>query len=317
MLLLSLAFLFAVLAYVFSLYRAPVEAVGYALTLSVLPIIIIEVFRYFQYKRKLRALEQLLSGLDEHSLELPETGNAIEQAYQRLTLEIDRRRKAAITKLDRANSERMDYYTLWAHQIKTPIAAMRLLLQATGETDLSQLKAQLFHIEQYVELAMGYQKMECGLTDLVLRQYPLDDVIRQALKKNARLFSLKKLTLHYEPTGITVLTDERWLCFVIEQILSNAIKYTNKGGIRIEKSGVSTLMIQDTGIGIEPSDLPRICEKGYTGYNGRADHKSTGIGLYLCKRIMDKLGHGLRFESEVDRGTSVYLLLSRRSMTLE
>ncbi len=133
------------------------------------------------------------------------------------------------------------------------------------------------------------------------------------------MFILKKIRLNYEPLCHKVLTDEKWLVFVVEQILSNSLKYTKKGSISIyltEHKGKTMLVIEDTGIGISPEDLPRVFEKGFTGYNGRADKKSTGIGLYLCKKIMDKLQHGIEIESRIDQGTKVYLYLEREKGNL-
>lgn len=152
--------------------------------------------------------------------------------------------------------------------------------------------------------------------DFVFGTYELDDIIRQAVKKYSQIFILNKIKLNYEPVGETVLTDEKWLTFVIEQLLSNALKYTREGSISIYTQKVSEeeecLVIEDTGIGILPEDLPRVFEKGFTGYNGRENKKSTGIGLYLCKTIMDKLRHGIWLESEVGKGTKAYIRLGRK-----
>ena len=128
-------------------------------------------------------------------------------------------------------------------------------------------------------------------------------LLPQAVRKFARMFILKKITLDFRETGRTVLTDGKWLSFVVEQVLSNALKYTPAGGrIRIYGDG-ETLVIADSGIGIRPEDLPRVFEKGFTGYNGREDKKSTGIGLYLCRRVMDRLNHGISIVSRPGQGT--------------
>ena len=155
-------------------------------------------------------------------------------------------------------------------------------------------------------MVMQYLRLDSDYSDYVLTRHALDDIVRQAVRKYARLFILKKITLDFCETGLTVLTDEKWLLFVIEQILSNSLKYTHSGAISIYAEG-GTLVIADTGIGIRPEDLPRVFDKGFTGYNGRADKKSSGIGLYLCRRITDKLGHTLKIASEVGRGTRVYI----------
>ena len=130
-------------------------------------------------------------------------------------------------------------------------------------------------------------------------------------------FILKKLSLDYAPTGYTVLTDEKWLSFVIEQIISNAVKYTSEGGVKIYMDETGILCIRDTGIGICAEDLPRIFENGYTGFNGRGDKRASGIGLYLCKRITDNLGHGISVESVPGEGTTVRLDLRKHDLGVE
>ena len=186
---------------------------------------------------------------------------------------------------------------------------MRLLLQEE-ETPISrEMQGELFQVEQYVQMALQYLRMENMNTDLVFERQELDPLIHQAVRKYALLFIRRKISLQYEDVHCEVLTDEKWLEFVLEQILSNALKYTRQGQIKIymDPQGSKTLVIEDSGIGIAPEDLPRIFERGYTGYNGRADKRSTGIGLYLCKQIMDRLSHTIRIESEMGVGTRVYL----------
>ena len=218
--------------------------------------------------------------------------------------------------MDLRRRETEDYFTLWAHQIKTPIAAMRLILQTRPENSAGELSQELFRVEQYVEMVLNYLRLDSDSTDFVFRTCDLDGIIRQCVRKYAKQFIRKKISLEYEGTDVQVLTDEKWLCFVIEQLLSNALKYTNTGSIRIFTQG-ETLVIEDTGIGIAPEDLPRVFEKGYTGYNGRTDKKATGIGLYLCKRILQKLGHEISISSVVGQGTSVSIDLSREVLRVE
>ena len=219
--------------------------------------------------------------------------------------------------------EMMDYYGLWAHQIKTPLAAMRVLVQSLEESSpadgdaqdvLRDMKMELFKTEQYVAMVLSYLRAEEMGHDLLLKEYPLDGIIRQAVKKYSSMFISKKIRLEYKTCEGFVVTDEKWLLFVLEQLLSNALKYTPCGGtilIYREGEGKGRLVIEDDGIGIQTEDLPRIFEKGFTGFNGRQDKKSTGIGLYLCKMICDKLGHGLAVESGEGTGTRAYVGLER------
>lgn len=200
-------------------------------------------------------------------------------------------------------TEAMDYYTLWTHQIKTPIAAMQLMLDS-GEPDIALLKAELFKIERYTEMALGYIRLESMSDDMVLNDCDIHSVAASALRSYFPLFSTKKLSLDFEEFTLHAVTDEKWMSFVIGQLLSNSIKYTRKGGISIYAKG-KVLYISDTGSGIAQDDLPRIFERGFTGYNGRMDKKATGLGLYLCRKITAKLGHTLAVSSEKGKGTVV------------
>ncbi len=223
----------------------------------------------------------------------------------------------AAAEAEAARQEIENYYTLWAHQIKTPIAAMHLLLETGGGSEHDALAAELLKIEQYVEMVLTYLRLDGGGSDLVLRRVPLDEQVRTSLRKLARLFILKKLTVCFDETGRTVLSDEKWLGFVVEQVLSNAIKYTPRGGtIRIYGHG-EALVIADSGIGIRAEDLPRVFEKGFTGFNGREDKKSSGIGLYLCRRIMERLVGAITIVSQPGEGTVVRLHLPEREQVME
>lgn len=213
-------------------------------------------------------------------------------------------------------SDMVDYYTMWVHQIKTPIASMHLILQKEDSEDSRRLRAELFRVEQYVQMVLCFLRLDSDFTDYVIKEYRVDDIIRPAVRRLAPQFIMKKLALEYEQTDVAVLTDEKWLSFVVEQILSNAVKYTSEGSISIKCDG-DRLVISDTGIGIAAEDLPRIFDKGYTGFNGRADRKASGIGLYLCRRICDNLGHSIKVESAAGQGTTITIGLRRNKLEVE
>lgn len=186
---------------------------------------------------------------------------------------------------------------------------MRLILQSDDVPNSAELEQELFRVEQYVEMVLNYLRLGSDSTDYVICRVELDRMLHQSVKKYAKQFIRRRIRLDYKETGLTVLTDEKWLSFAIEQLLANALKYTREGGeIRIYAEGTA-LCIEDTGIGIAAEDLPRVFEKGYTGCNGRTDKKSTGIGLYLCRKILDKLGHGITIESKIGAGTKVKVYL--------
>ena len=211
----------------------------------------------------------------------------------------------------------IEYYTVWAHQIKTPIASMRLNLQNEDSEFARNVADDLQRIEQYVEMVMIFLRLDNGSTDYVIKEQDLDKIIKSAIKKFSTQFIRRKLSLVYEPINIKAITDEKWLSFVIEQVLSNALKYTQKGTISITLKEPKTICISDTGIGLAPEDLPRVFEKGYTGYNGRNDKNASGIGLYLCKRICNNLGHKVTIASDLNKGTSIYINLEQKSLEVE
>ena len=248
---------------------------------------------------------------------MPAPADRIERDYQAALRALWDDRAHVVSRSDAAMSDMRDYYTLWAHQIKTPIAAMDLLLQAKEE-DTSALEVELQRISQYVDMVLQYLRLDSETRDLDLQRCQLDAVIRQTVRKYAKLFILKKIRLTFQETHLEVLSDEKWLAFLLEQVLSNALKYTPAGGeIRIFQDPAETLVIADTGIGIAPEDLPRIFDKGYTGHNGRMDKKATGIGLYLCRRVTNLLGHTITVTSQLGQGTQVHLGLGRPKFDIE
>lgn len=276
---------------------------------------------FAQFRRSRRAIRYCIDNSQRDFREIPPSRDAVEESYMELIncLNEENGRLRANNAVGREEMD--DYYTLWAHQIKTPISAMRLLLQGSegviyGQA-VSELEDEVFRVEQYVELAMNYQRLTGDGSDFVIKRQSLDKIVRQAVRKYAKQFIRKGLAMNYMDIDAAVVTDEKWLGFVVEQILSNALKYTKTGGVLIYQRGEASLVIEDTGIGIAPEDLPRIFEKGYTGYNGRTDKKSTGIGLYLCRKILYKLGHTVTAESEPGRGTRIILNLESQPLVVE
>jgi len=215
------------------------------------------------------------------------------------------------------DADRNDYYLMWTHQIKTPIAAMKLLLENSEERNKNSffMSEELFKIEQYVEMVLTFQRLESLSSDLVLEECDLYEMLKQAVKRFSVLFINKGLSLELQEMRMKVLTDEKWFGFCIGQIISNSVKYTKQGCVTIrareEKESV-VLCVEDTGIGIRPEDLPRIFERGFTGCNGRMEKKSTGIGLYLCHRVFGHLGIGVQVESEAGQGTKMSLCIPVR-----
>ncbi len=259
-----------------------------------------------RFMRRLRALKALAATLLSAARELPEPSNALEADYVRLLQELGCAYDTIKKRFAAAHSDSLEYYTLWVHQIKTPIAALGLVLSQRDDAAAGVIRQELFKIEQYADLALRYVKLSDISTDLVIERCRLSDIVHESVKKFGVLFIYKKLSVDISPMDDTVTSDKKWLSFILEQALSNAVKYTQSGGIRIYMQNGS-LMIEDTGIGIRPEDLPRIFTKGYTGYNGRLDHRASGIGLYLAKKAADALRIAIRVDSTVGVGTRVFL----------
>lgn len=264
--------------------------------------------------KKLQKLQEMTAAVME---DFPEAVTQDDIDYQQLIQQLREEQRQLENQMSIRYADMVEYYTIWAHQIKTPIASMRLHLQNEDSSFSRRLSDDLFRIEQYVEMVLMFLRLDSASTDYVIQEYDLDRIVKQAVKKYASQFINKKIQLRYHPLNTTVLTDEKWLLFVLEQVLSNALKYTPSGSVAIDLESPKTLCIRDTGIGIAPEDLPRIFEKGYTGYNGRSDKKASGIGLYLCRRICRNLGHTITANSSLESGTVIRIQLERKKVEFE
>lgn len=301
----------------------------YAAVLDAILLLITVLVGFFRYSSKVKALSNALKRPVEEQAQLPEATDDVEILYHRLLENQSIARSESESSAAIRQSQMRDYYSMWVHQIKTPISAMKLLLEAEREElgllicdeeqqaslkelsdNVASFESELFRIEEYVSMALQYQRVSSTENDFVLEKVSVDGVIRDTIKKYAKIMIRRHIGINYSGTKKQVYTDEKWLAFILEQILSNAIKYTLKGVVTIETAEEKDrffITIKDTGIGIKAEDLPRVFEKGYTGYNGHADKKATGIGLYLCRQMADKLGHTIRMESELGKGTKVWI----------
>lgn len=300
------SFIFIVVLYC---YGCKTEPVWYAAVIYLVLLGIAMIPDYVVQRRKYRQLLACDNEVSKCLRGIAPERDAVAEAYRELVLRMEDKQVAAANEHLKREKDSSDFYTMWVHQIKTPIAALRILLQ-TAPTNISGMKGELFKIEQYVEVVLNYLRMENLNGDLLWKRYCLEDMTKQAVKKYSPLFIQSKLSLQLDNLHFEVLTDEKWFVFVLEQLLSNAIKYTKKGGIRVcasqtetAEERITSLTVEDTGIGIYPEDLPRIFERSFTGYNGRNDKKATGLGLYLCKTILDRLGHGICITSVPGQGT--------------
>lgn len=299
-------------------YEQVCRNMQYAVVITLFFGVLFTVIDYFRYRKRCLELFLALEKEEERLHFLPESEELWENLYRQMLEDQEQEKRKQHTAFDQKKKDMADYYTMWTHQIKTPIAALRLLLQAADRNNDGKQKEleELFKIEQYAEMALYYARLESVSSDLLFKFCDIRSVVVRAVQKYSVLFLHSGLSFRLEEFELRAVTDEKWLSFVIEQILSNALKYTSQGGIAVygsdadgnpEEGRVFYLTIADTGIGIRESDLPRIFERGFTGYNGRSGQKSTGIGLYLSRQILKGLSHTIRVESSLGKGTKVIL----------
>lgn len=314
--LLLFAFL-AIFYVIFYLYRIEMEAVLYASALCLLLFCIIKGIGLFKFFKKHKALETERQNLPLLSPNFPKADTLCEADLKEIILDLQALLNRSMTENSDREQSAIDFYSTWVHQIKTPIAVLKMQLQKEDTKENRQMLLEVFRIEQYVEMVLSYLRLGSSSSDFVFKECALDSILKEVIHKYAPQFIEKKIALIYEPTNIKVLTDEKWLAFMVEQILSNALKYTKTGSISITVTKDAVLKITDTGIGIAPEDLPRIFEKGFTGYNGRADKKATGLGLYLCEETAKKLSLRLSATSKVGVGTEISIDLKTDRLETE
>lgn len=305
------------LAVVFYLYGIPGRAISYSVLLCCTVFMAGMASEYYFYRKKYIERQRLFQSLEYNIQDLDPSCGKMEQDYRKLLLQLLQMKKQEKKEMDFRYQELKEYIMMWAHQIKTPITALKLLMQRVEEdTDLGikemkqlrYMKEELFAIETYVSMNLEYVRLDSMNADLSVGECCLKKVVKAEVSRFSPLFIAKKLSVSIENLDYNIVTDEKWFSFVIGQLLSNAIKYTRKGGIAVSarecRDGI-LVSIKDTGIGIAKEDIPRLFEKAFTGYNGHIDKRATGIGLYLSKKILDKLGHGISISSEPGEGTCV------------
>ena len=292
-------------AFVFDAYRSLLEYV--ALLLAFLSFLFIGADAWTAFKsyrsQKLQASAQAQTPL--------------EKLLQERVEELEYEQKNQLLVEQEKYNDLLDYYTLWVHQVKTPIAASSLLIGDLKDKEAkSQLEQELFKIESYVHLVLQYLRLESFHDDLVLKKENLADLVREVVKKYALFFIQQGLSLNLHDLDHTIVTDKKWFLVILEQVLSNSLKYTKEGSIEIYFHEGS-LYIKDTGLGIQNADLLRVFERGFSGYNGRLTQQSSGLGLYLSKKIADQLGHKIAIDSQVGQGTTVSIAFPEKKLIFE
>lgn len=305
-----------VFAVTFALYEVPLETVVYPMLLCFGIGTVFMAIDYIKLREKHKNLSNILNLTSSMIYEFPEYEGVADEDYRKIITMLQDEILSLQNESETRYRNTVEYYTVWAHQIKTPISSMKLNLQNEDSPLARKLLSDLFRIEQYVEMVMAFLRLDSSSSDYVFKEHSVDLIVRNSVKKFSSEFINRKLRLEYTPINERIITDEKWLSFVIEQLLSNALKYTREGSVKIYMKG-KTLCVEDTGIGIAPEDLPRIFENGYTGCNGRSDKKASGIGLYLCKRICGNLGAEISASSEVGKGTTISVNLEQYKLKTE
>lgn len=310
--LLLIVFIF-IFVLIFYLYNLPFEALFYSGLLCFVAALIVSIIDFNNYRKSYIDLKYLESNILNSKEDLPKSLDIRVEYYQKII----ERLHNEVEKLKIEDNKKMeglvDYYSMWIHQIKTPIAAINFLLD-NEEIDVKAFRQELFKIERYVEMVLTYIRLGSETSDYVITSINLDEVVRENIKKYATLFINKKIKLNYVSHETYVISDKKWLGFAFEQLLSNAIKYTKSGGEISINISESKLIIEDNGIGIYEEDLPRIFEQSFTGLNGRYEKKSSGLGLYLCKKTLDKLQHKIEITSEINKGTKVIVSFPKKDI---
>ena len=268
----------------------------------------------FIRKKQVQKLLTMAEQLEEKYL-LPEVMSTPERAEEQVFYQILKlAEKSMLEKIGEVQRERIEYKEYieqWVHEIKTPITAMKLICENHRSELTRELLVEIEQINQFTEQALYYARSEHTANDYSIREIQLVDVIHDAVADNRYLLRKNHVVVKVDDNGKRAYIDDKWIRFILNQVISNAVKYRTEQPLlhffTTQEQNQVILSIQDNGIGIPPNDLPRVFEKGFTGQNGRIVHSSTGIGLYLCKRLCDKLGIGLTIYSQ-DKGTIVSLL---------
>lgn len=311
-----LAMSFSVIYIIMYLEKQSISSVNYALLISVFFFMCFLFIGFAKFIKRDNQIETFKNSKPYYDVDMPKALSYSDEKYQSIIEEIralylEEKREGTLFK-----EEILDYYTTWIHQIKTPISVMSLMLEEYKDESGAKLRSELFKIEAYSEMALAYLRLDDQVSDFLVRRCKVDDIIRGVLRKHAQQFIIKKLSLSYEGTEEVAVIDSKWLSLLIEQLISNSIKYTSDGGITITVSN-NKIHIKDTGMGISEEDIPRIFDKGYTGYNGRLEEKSTGLGLYLADKIAKKIGCKIEVASTLGKGSCFTVVIEDRISDFE
>jgi len=294
--------------------KISIDNIAYMNITGFIMFILYLMFEYLKNKRYYDAIKYIIDNQKENIINsLPKSLNHEQSLYQELLMKISEEFNFKIDKLCEGKKENVDFINSWVHEIKTPISVCRLVIENSmykpKEETLSNLEDEIDHIENYVEQALYYSRLDSFSKDYLINEINIHSLVIELVKKHAKEFIGKKIKIEISDLEFTIDSDKKWLFFILDQILSNSLKYTsNNGCIKINgilKHDEKQLIIEDNGVGIKAEDIHRVFDKGFTGYNGREDFKATGMGLYLSKNLATKLGHHITIESRYSEFTRV------------
>lgn len=274
---------------------------------------------YMKYRKYFSNINNILESLDKKYLlpeVLQEPNFMVGENINDILKELSRDMHEQVKHYRNIQEEYREYIEMWVHEIKTPIASSKLLIENNTNEVTRKIDTQMDRIENYVEQVLYYSRSDEVGKDYIIKKVGLSKLVKDVIKRNQRDFISKRISLQLGDLDEIIYSDTNWVEFILNQIIGNAIKYSKGKDDKIEIylkkiSSAVILTIKDHGVGIIERDLNRVFEKGFTGENGRKFGKSTGIGLYLCKKLTDKLGLGLQVQSEENVGTEISIIFPK------
>ena len=274
---------------------------------------------YMKYRKYFSNINNILESIDKKYLlpeVLQESNFMVGENINDILKELSRDMHEQVKHYRNIQEEYREYIEMWVHEIKTPIASSKLLIENNTNEVTRKIDTQMDRIENYVEQVLYYSRSDEVGKDYIIKKVGLSKLVKDVIKRNQRDFISKRISLQLGDLDEIIYSDTKWVEFILNQIIGNAIKYSKGKDDKIEIylkkiSSAVVLTIKDHGVGIIERDLNRVFEKGFTGENGRKFGKSTGIGLYLCKKLTDKLGLGLQVQSEENVGTEISIIFPK------
>lgn len=301
-------------------------AIIFILLLNLLGVFLYHIYDYLNRKKYYNDLIMNLEALDKKYLisDVIEEGSFLESKILYYIInETTKSMKDDIAHLKINNKEYREYIELWVHEIKTPIASTKLIIENNKSELTKSIEEEIDKVEKYIEQALFYARSNALEKDYIIKELDLKSIVNKVIRRNSKILIEKKIKMEISDLEKIVYTDSKWIEFILNQIVGNSIKYIdnkkieNKIKFYTRNIGENiVLYIEDNGIGMNERDIIKAFEKGYTGENGRIYGKSTGMGLYLCKKLTQKLGLGINIQSEIKKGTKVSIIFPMNKMML-